>query len=223
MQHMIDDVRLFHKNFGHPSATIPVLISERRRSLRRSLIAEEMGEMWTAATHHDMVEFADGLADSLYVLTGTLIEYGLRLFLIQSRPYRARRAPAFPGKNRIVAMKADLALALSAVFVARDLKAIERHINFALNLLIGIAHECAIPIEKVWAEVQRSNMSKMESASHRDGCDIRPGEKCNCGAVLYRDDGKILKGSGYSPPDVAGILRAAGWVPVVERPPVKPF
>lgn len=41
------------------------------------------------------------------------------------------------------------------------------------------------------AEVHRSNMSKL-------GADGKP---------IYREDGKILKGPGYSPPDLEAVLR----------------
>ncbi len=43
-------------------------------------------------------------------------------------------------------------------------------------------------------EVQRSNMSKLVD-----------------GKPVVRDDGKILKGPNWSPPDIAGELRKQGW------------
>lgn len=52
------------------------------------------------------------------------------------------------------------------------------------NLVFGI------PAEEVVAEIHRSNMSKL-------GADGKP---------IYRDDGKILKGPNYSPPDLASII-----------------
>jgi predicted HAD superfamily Cof-like phosphohydrolase len=45
--------------------------------------------------------------------------------------------------------------------------------------------------ERVWAEVQRSNMSKF-------GEDGKP---------VYREDGKVLKGPNFSPPDLEKALR----------------
>jgi predicted HAD superfamily Cof-like phosphohydrolase len=60
-------------------------------------------------------------------------------------------------------------------------------------VVYGMALECGIPLADVLAEVQRSNLSKL-------GADGRP---------IYREDGKVLKGPGYHPPDVAGVLRAA--------------
>ena len=54
-----------------------------------------------------------------------------------------------------------------------------------------MALETGIDLAAVLAEVQRSNMSKL-------GADGRP---------IYREDGKVLKGSGYFAPDVADVLR----------------
>jgi len=49
-----------------------------------------------------------------------------------------------------------------------------------------------LPMEALWAEVQRSNMAKSVD-----------------GQVRRREDGKILKPEGWTPPDIAGVLRRA--------------
>lgn len=62
-----------------------------------------------------------------------------------------------------------------------------------LYILCGtiLKHGLQHKIEEVFAEIQRSNMSKLGE----DGKPIR------------RDDGKILKGPGYSKPDIHKILQ----------------
>lgn len=57
-------------------------------------------------------------------------------------------------------------------------------------VIYGMALECGIPLPAVLAEIQASNLSKL-------GGDGEP---------IYREDGKVLKGPGYFPPDVAGVL-----------------
>lgn len=112
---------------GHPEKirSTPTFDIEGDR-LCVNLIKEEYGEMMRAWGNEDMTEFADGIADLIYVL-------------------------------------------------------------------IFAAHAYGIPIEKVWAEVQRTNMAKF------------PG-----GKVLRREsDGKILKPEGWEPPDIKRILREA--------------
>ena len=57
-------------------------------------------------------------------------------------------------------------------------------------VVIGTNVALAIPGDKVFAEIHRSNISKL-------GADGKP---------LYREDGKILKGPNYKPPDIKGVL-----------------
>jgi predicted HAD superfamily Cof-like phosphohydrolase len=61
-----------------------------------------------------------------------------------------------------------------------------------LYILCGtiIEHGLQDKIEQIFDEIQRSNMSKL-------GADGRP---------IYREDGKVLKGEGYSGPDFSQIL-----------------
>lgn len=54
----------------------------------------------------------------------------------------------------------------------------------------GTALSYGIDLDAVLAEVHRSNMSKL-------GADGRP---------IHREDGKAMKGPGYTPPDIAAVL-----------------
>lgn len=54
----------------------------------------------------------------------------------------------------------------------------------------GAALEFGIDLNTVLAEVHRSNLSKL-------GADGKP---------IYREDGKVLKGPNYSPPDIPAVL-----------------
>lgn len=77
----------------------------------------------------------------------------------------------------------ELRLALDA----NDVVEVADALADLLYVTIGAALQWGIPLDRVFAEVHRSNMTK-------DG-----GGK--------RADGKILKGPGYAPPDVAAVLR----------------
>lgn len=54
----------------------------------------------------------------------------------------------------------------------------------------GLEHTLGIPQQAVWDEVARSNLAK-----------ISPN-----GKVLKREDGKVLKPEGWTPPDIKSIL-----------------
>lgn len=71
-----------------------------------------------------------------------------------------------------------------------DLTEIADALGDMLYVVFGAAIEHGIDLEPVVEEIHRSNMSKL-------GDDGKP---------IYREDGKILKGSSYSPPDLVSVL-----------------
>jgi len=73
-----------------------------------------------------------------------------------------------------------------------DLVEVADALGDMLYILCGtiLEHGMQYKIEEVFEEIQRSNMSKL-------GADGRP---------IYREDGKVLKGPGYTAPDLKTIL-----------------
>jgi NTP pyrophosphatase (non-canonical NTP hydrolase) len=61
-----------------------------------------------------------------------------------------------------------------------------------IYVAVGTALEFGIPLDRVWAEVQRTNMAKVDPVT---------------GKVRQREDGKVLKPDGWTPPDIATALR----------------
>lgn len=72
----------------------------------------------------------------------------------------------------------------------RDMRAVADALGDLLYVVYGTGHEFGIQLDAVFAEVHRSNMSKM-------GADGKP---------IRRGDGKILKGPAFSPPDLVPVL-----------------
>ncbi len=64
-----------------------------------------------------------------------------------------------------------------------------------LYVVHGAALTFGIPVKAVFAEVHRSNMTKLDDD----------------GLPIYRADGKVMKGPNFSPPNLQPILEAAGW------------
>jgi len=58
-----------------------------------------------------------------------------------------------------------------------------------IYIACGTAVSYGIPLDKIYDEVHRSNMSKLVN-----------------GKPIYREDGKVMKPEGWSPPDIKGIL-----------------
>jgi predicted HAD superfamily Cof-like phosphohydrolase len=57
---------------------------------------------------------------------------------------------------------------------------------------IGALHSIGVDVEGAWKEVHNSNMAKIDAGT---------------GAVLRREDGKILKPEGWQPPNLKQYLR----------------
>ncbi len=74
----LTSVAEFHKTFQHPILESPQIPSEARCKLRVSLIAEELEELEEAIQDKDLVEIADALCDIQYVLSGAILEFGMK-------------------------------------------------------------------------------------------------------------------------------------------------
>jgi predicted HAD superfamily Cof-like phosphohydrolase len=56
----------------------------------------------------------------------------------------------------------------------------------------GLEHTLNLPNQEVWDEVARSNLSKISPS----------------GKVIKREDGKILKPAGWTPPNIKQVLES---------------
>lgn len=74
----LDLVDNFHQTFSVPKLEEPGLPSIERCNLRVSLIQEELNELKQAIEDNNLVEVADALADIQYVLSGSILEFGMK-------------------------------------------------------------------------------------------------------------------------------------------------
>lgn len=74
----LSSVAEFHKTFHHPILDQPQIPSKDRCQLRVALIEEELRELKEAIENDDLVEIADALCDIQYVLSGAVLEFGLK-------------------------------------------------------------------------------------------------------------------------------------------------
>lgn len=70
-------VSQFHQLFDAPILDTPQIPPIDRANLRVSLLQEELDEFIEAIKNNNLIEAADALADMQYVLTGTVLEFGL--------------------------------------------------------------------------------------------------------------------------------------------------
>ena len=74
----LEMVSEFHKTFNAPVLETPQIPSTERCNLRVSLMQEELNEIKEAIEGNDLIEISDGLCDLMYVLVGSILEFGLR-------------------------------------------------------------------------------------------------------------------------------------------------
>lgn len=105
-----------------------------------------------------------------------------------------RAEPSFPNQDRIT-LRADLLdeehEELREAIEERDIVKVADGLADIAYIVLGTALEFGIPLDRVWAEVHRTNMAKVDPTT---------------GKVRRRADGKVLKPEGWTPPDIAKVL-----------------
>jgi predicted HAD superfamily Cof-like phosphohydrolase len=99
---LIQDVGAFHAACDVPVLQIPAVPARDRVALRRSLIDEEVNkELLPAMDAGNIVELADALADSIYVIVGTALEYGIPLDRVWQAVQAANMAKVDPATGKV--------------------------------------------------------------------------------------------------------------------------
>jgi len=78
MNKEFEEVRAFHKAFGHPVSNVPISLTEDRAKKRYAWMLEEINEFLDAVKEQDIVEQADAMIDTIYFALGTLVEMGVK-------------------------------------------------------------------------------------------------------------------------------------------------
>lgn len=211
--HALDAVREFHElngqvvNLSPPPEPVPT----RTAVLRIRLILEEASETVIAIHEGNLIETADGLADLLYVILGTAVSFGVPvedMFMVSED-----HGLKLPQDREVLAFVKALTVGVSEVTEAlqgcspcgcpdlecrgktvgqEDYEKLQEILHTLAKFVCGAGAAWGIPLQEVFQEVHRANLSKKLGGA-RDG-------------LKYGEGGG--KGEGYTPPDVAGILKA---------------
>lgn len=107
---------------------------------------------------------------------------------IRDRPYIG------PEDAKLIALRYELIREeleeLRDALFQHDIVEVADALTDILYVTYGAGHAFGIDLDKTFAEVQRSNMSKL-------GEDGKP---------IYREDGKVIKGPNYSKPNLQMVL-----------------
>lgn len=101
MKSLLNDVRAFHEACDVPVATSLGFPSRERVELRQRLLREEYLEWLHAVSERDMVEVADALADMVYIIAGTALEFGIPLDRVWDEVQRSNMAKVDPVSGKV--------------------------------------------------------------------------------------------------------------------------
>jgi hypothetical protein len=180
----------FHRAAGRavPAAPVGALVSS-QATFYEDLLDEEMKELRVAVAGTDIVAVADALADVVYVACDITVAYGLGTSDALAHYPIATVLTGEVLVEYLSGVMSDLHIAFhlhDVAFISRCLASVVAACDWA-----GFCY--GFDLDPVVREVHKSNMTKL-------GPD---------GRFVARGDGKILKGPGYRPPDIAGALRSA--------------
>lgn len=186
----------FHRSFGATINVTPTVPSDRDRKMRHSLVMEELKETIDALDENKWAAFVDGLIDSLYVLVGTCVTYGVETVEPIYRLPADR--PIFPldyGKSVVAGMLEGMMDVADLVLhpvknTATDLQVVKLCMNKLIGDCLSILYACNVDTLHVFCEVHLANMRKLGP----DGLPIK------------REDGKVMKPEGWKPPDIQRVL-----------------
>lgn len=158
------------------------------RKFRQRLLLEELTELKEAYRQKDRIRVADGIGDVLYVDYGTAIAYGVVLTPYISDIASTAQWPFEQLSHFVISELLDIAEG-STVFATteknRVISVIE-HLEILQCSMYRIGRLFNFDVNAIFAEIHRSNMTK---------------EKDN-----LREDGKLLKGKSFIPPDLGPII-----------------
>lgn len=103
MKNLLSDVAAFHKACDIPILNKPTIPNKDRIDLRTSLIREEYLEVLHSLIKNelDLCELSDGLADLIYVLVGTALEFGIPLERVWDAVQAANMAKVDPATGKV--------------------------------------------------------------------------------------------------------------------------
>ena len=103
---------------------------------------------------------------------------------------------SFPNE-KIVQLRYDLIKEeldeLSVAIKDKDIVEVADALTDLLYVVYGAGHSFGIDLDKCFAEVQRSNMSKLNTD----------------GKPIYNENGKVMKGPNYSKPNLKQFIKAS--------------
>jgi hypothetical protein len=172
-------VKTFHQKYNIPILNDPSVVPMERIHLRQSLLNEELCELIEADAIGHIQEIAKEAGDVVYVILGTVLELGYYKDFDGKKLFSSKRPPL--DKDTCL----QKIVKNTAIFPSNWSK---KQLTVLLNDVTHYVEAIGLKdhFQKIIQEVHRSNMSKGTN-----------------GQPLIREDGKILKGTDFTPADMS--------------------
>lgn len=185
-------VKEFHIAFKVPISDEPTLLEPTDIIRRISLIASEFGELADAVRKKCIMEIADAIGDILYVSFGTAVEMGLYIFC-DLKKIKFKSESNLLTQGDTLTCLTNIMAAMCAVTLSIDeenLQQINSDLDFLISETFKMASKMGLPINKIFTQIHRSNMSK----------------KWSDGKVHTDIGGKVIKNPKFKPIDLSWIM-----------------
>lgn len=193
----------FMTKFEQTVQTEQTIPPKETKILRFRLIQEELSELLEAYflkeySHDDyLIETADAICDMIYVLYGIYADYGNYVTDFREETFNEivfQYATEPTDKELYLELLTFNILpnfigSLYISMINDDFNSISLGIWLIEKALLKLSNLYGFPIEELFDEVHRSNMSKLHN-----------------GVVVKNEHGKVVKSPEYSPADIRGIL-----------------
>lgn len=208
MKSYLSQVAEFHRAFkvSQPEPIIPTF-DHATNILRVELIREELRELQLGIDNNDRLEILDALCDTQYVLSGSVLAWGIRSLFENIKIVTEPRP--IPDMERHLVTMFGL---LPQLEVAADMKfggQVLMHLQLLQSKLSRLVFHFGFErFSEAFSEVHRSNMSKLWSDVDLETTDKRfqeerwSAEATTGGFIMKRGDGKIIKSPSFSPADL---------------------
>lgn len=233
MQTNFRDVVDFQRKFEIPMPESPTLVDMDMGQFRLRFLTEELDETVSCHLAKDMPGFFDGLLDLYYVVagtaaifgfpyeqhffqfaknrleslphspgfvTGTTAEYSWAWIYARAKYRDVPKEPRWPHElsmGRILEKLSKLIDDVGDAYLEEDLDRMAWNLAELGFYTMVVSAVCGLPWEEGWNEVQTKNMSKVRALRHEDS---KRGSTYD-----------VVKPEGWTPPDIAAILRRRGW------------
>ena len=176
MSKYLNQVKEFHKTFRAPVLENPQLAPADRAKLRVSLIQEELNELQEAIDKGDLVEVADALCDLQYVLSGTVLEFGMKdkFDAMFDEVHRSNMSKACENVDEAIATIADYSMKGVEAYMrkSRPKVLVMRKSDNKLLKSINYSPADLLKILKPSCEVCMSHFSQEELDENNGMCEL---------------------------------------------------